>query len=103
MEGSRAETGKPSVVAAAAIIVVCGLTGLAPTAAMAQLPFPMMPFPMGPQQHYRSGSGTQHYTTRSHSRHDEDTDKTKEKDAHPAGRARQCARAAPNVQRAAVA
>jgi len=74
--------GKPSIVAAAAFIV--GLVALAPTATMAQIPFPMIPnFNFGPQQHYRSG--TSHYSTRSHSRHDEDSDrtpdKTKEKDA----------------------
>jgi hypothetical protein len=79
MEGSMAGTGKASFVAAAAFIV--GLAGLAPTATMAQIPFPMMPnFNFGPQQHYRSGPS--HYSTR-HSRHDEDRapDKTKEKDA----------------------
>jgi hypothetical protein len=78
MEGSMAGTGKASRVTAAAFIV--GLAGLAPTATMAQIPFPMIPnFNFGPQ-HYRSGSS--HYSTR-HSRHDEDRapDKTKEKDA----------------------
>ena len=73
--------GKPSIVAA--FIVACGLAGLAPTAAMAQIPFPMIPnFNFGPQ-HYRSGSS--HYSTRSHSRHEEEkeapVDKSKEKDA----------------------
>ena len=80
-----AGTGKPSIVAAAALVVACGLAALAPTAAMAQIPFPMMPnFNFGPQ-HYRSGSP--HYSTRSRSsRHEEEkqqapVDKTKEKDA----------------------
>jgi hypothetical protein len=82
MEGSMAGNGKPSIVAA--FIVASGLAGLAPTAAMAQFPMPMIPnFNFGPQQHYRSGSS--HYPTHSHSRHEEDTDKTpdktKEKDA----------------------
>ena len=50
---------------------------------MAQIPFPMIPnFGFGPQ-HYRSGSS--HYSTRSHSRHEEEketpVDKSKEKDA----------------------
>jgi hypothetical protein len=83
MEGSMAGTGKASRVAAAAFIVC--LAGLAPTATMAQIPFPMVPnFNFGPQ-HYRSGPS--HYSTRSstrsRSRHDEDRapDKTKEKDA----------------------
>jgi len=43
MEGSMAETGKRSTVAAAAFIVTWGLAGLAPTATMAQIPFPMIP------------------------------------------------------------
>ena len=73
--------GKPSIVVV--FIIACGLAGLAPTETMAQIPFPMIPnFNFGPQ-HYRSGSS--HYSTRSHSRHEEDTDKapdkTKEKDA----------------------
>jgi len=81
MEGSMAGIGKPSIVAAAAFIV--GLVALAPTATMAQIPFPMIPnFNFGPQ-HYRSGSS--HYSTRSHSRHEEEkeapVDKSKEKDA----------------------
>jgi hypothetical protein len=83
MEGSMAGTGKPSI--AAVFIVACGLAALAPTAAMAQFPIPMIPnFNFGPQ-HYRSGSP--HYSTRSHSsRHEEEkqqapVDKTKEKDA----------------------
>jgi hypothetical protein len=81
MEGSMAKIGKPSMVAAAAFIAAWGLAGLAPTATMAQIPFPMIPnFNLGPQ-HYPSGSS--HYSTRSHSRHDEDKapNKTKEKDA----------------------
>jgi hypothetical protein len=81
MEGSMAGTGKPSI--AAAFIVAWGLVGLVPTAAMAQFPIPMIPnFNFGPQ-HYRSGSS--HYSTRSHSRREEEkdapVDKTKEKDA----------------------
>ena len=73
--------GKPSIVAAAAFLV--GLAALAPNTAMAQIPFPMIPnFDFGPQ-HYRSGSS--HYSTRSHSRHEEEkeapVDKSKEKDA----------------------
>jgi hypothetical protein len=81
MEGSMAGTGKPSIVAA--FIVAWGLVGLVPTVAMAQFPIPMIPnFNFGPQ-HYRSGSS--HYSTRSHSRHEEEkqapVDKTKEKDA----------------------
>jgi hypothetical protein len=81
MEGSMAGTGKPSIVAA--FIVVSGLAALVPTAAMAQFPMPMIPnFNFGPQ-HYRSGSS--HYSTRSHSRHEEEketaVDKSKEKDA----------------------
>jgi len=73
--------GKPSIVAAAAFLV--GLAALAPNTAMAQIPFPMIPnFNFGPQ-HYRSGSS--HYSTRSHSRHEEEkeapVDKSKEKDA----------------------
>ena len=76
-----AGTGKPSIVAA--FIVAWGLAALAPTAAMAQFPIPMIPnFGFGPQ-HYRSGSS--HYSTRSHSHQNEDKqapiDKTKEKDA----------------------
>ena len=73
---------KPSIVAA--FIIACGLAGLAPTAAMAQFPIPMIPnFNFGPQ-HYRGG-GSQHYSTR-HSHQSEDkapekVDKTKEKDA----------------------
>jgi hypothetical protein len=81
MEGSMAEIGKPSTVAAAAFIVAWGLVGLAPTATMAQIPFPMIPnFNFGPQ-HYRSSSS--HYSTPSHSRHDEGKtpDKAQEKDA----------------------
>ena len=71
--------GKPSIVAA--FIVACALG--APTETMAQIPFPMIPnFGFGPQ-HYRSGSP--HYSTRGHSRHDEEkdapVDKSKEKDA----------------------
>src|SRR5580704_12321758 len=82
MEGSMAGTGKPSIVAA--LIVACGLAALAPTVAMAQIPFPMIPnFNFGPQ-HYRSGSS--HYSTHSRSsRHEEEkqapVDKTKERDA----------------------
>jgi hypothetical protein len=81
MEGSMAGTGKPSIVAAAAFIA--GLAALAPTAAVAQFPMPMIPnFNFGPQ-HYRSGSS--HYSTHHSSRHEEDTEKTpdksKEKDA----------------------
>ena len=77
-----AGTGKPSIVAAAAFVVACGLAALAPTAAMAQIPFMIPNFNFGPQ-HYR---GSSHYSTRSHSRHEEDkapekVDKTKEKDA----------------------
>ena len=76
-----AGTGKASLMAAAAL--VAGLAALAPTETKAQIPFPMIPnFNFGPQ-HYRSGSS--HYSTRSHSRHEEDTDKapdkTKERDA----------------------
>jgi hypothetical protein len=79
MEGLMAGIGKPSIMAA--FIVACGLA--APTETMAQFPIPMIPnFNFGPQ-HYRSGSS--HYSTRSHSRHDEEkqapVDKTKEKDA----------------------
>jgi hypothetical protein len=81
MEGSMAGNGKPSIVAA--FIVASGLAGLAPTAAMAQFPIPMIPnFNFGGPQHYRSGSS--HYSTsHSHARHEEDSapDKTKEKDA----------------------
>jgi hypothetical protein len=79
MEGLMAGIGKPTIMAA--FIVACGLA--APTETMAQFPIPMIPnFNFGPQ-HYRSGSS--HYSTRSHSRHDEEkqapVDKTKEKDA----------------------
>jgi hypothetical protein len=82
MEGSMAGTGKPSIVAAAAFVVACGLAALAPTVAMAQIPFMIPNFNFGPQ-HYRGGS--QHYSTR-HSHQSEDkvpekVDKTKEKDA----------------------
>src|SRR6202045_1443859 len=82
MEGSMAGTGKPSMVATAALVVGCGLVALAPTVAMAQIPFMIPNFNFGPQ-HYR---GSSHYSTRSHSRHEEDktpekVDKTKEKDA----------------------
>jgi hypothetical protein len=82
MEGSMAGT-KPSIVAA--FIVACGLAGLAPTAAMAQFPIPMIPnFNFGGPQHYHGGSS--HYPTRSHSHQSEDkvpekVDKSKEKDA----------------------
>jgi hypothetical protein len=78
MEGSMAGTGKPSIVAA--FIVAWGLAGLAPTVAMAQIPFMIPNFNLGPQ-HYRSGSS--HYSTRSHSHQNEDKapDKTKERDA----------------------
>ena len=78
-----AGTGKSSIMAA--FIVACGLAALAPTAAMAQFPIPMIPnFNFGPQ-HYRGG-GSSHYSTHSHSsRHEEQkeapVDKTKEKDA----------------------
>lgn len=76
-----AGTGKPSIVAA--FIVAWGLVGLVPTAAMAQIPFMIPNFNLGGSQHYRSGSS--HYSTRSHSRHEEEkqapVDKTKEKDA----------------------
>src|ERR1700719_5404836 len=77
-----AGTGKPSMVATAALVVGCGWAALAPTVAMAQIPFMIPNFNFGPQ-HYRGGS--QHYSTR-HSRHEEDktpekVDKTKEKDA----------------------
>jgi hypothetical protein len=77
-----AGTGKPSMVAAAACVVACGLAGLIPTAAVAQIPFMIPNFNLGgPQQHYRSGSS--HYSTRSHAHHEEDKapDKAKEKDA----------------------
>ena len=73
-------TGKPSIVAA--FIVAWGLAALAPTAAMAQFPIPMIPnFGFGGPQHYRSGSS--HYSTHSHSHQTEDKapDKTKERDA----------------------
>jgi hypothetical protein len=80
MEGSMAGTGKASIVAA--FIVASGLAALAPTAAVAQIPFPMIPnFNFGPQ-HYRSGSS--HYSTsHSHAHQNEDSapDKSKEKDA----------------------
>jgi hypothetical protein len=81
-----AGTGKPSMVAAAAFVIACGLAALAPTAAMAQIPFMIPNFNFGPQ-HYR---GSSHYSTRSHSRHEEDKapdktapapDKSKERDA----------------------
>jgi hypothetical protein len=76
-----AGTGKPSMVAAAAFVVVCGVAVLAPTVAMAQIPFMIPNFNFGP--HYR---GSSHYSTR-HSRHtNEDRsapapDKIKERDA----------------------
>ena len=79
-----AGTGKPSIMAA--FIVAWGLAALAPTAAMAQFPIPMIPnFNFGPQ-HYRGGGGSPHYPTHSHSHQSEDktpekVDKTKEKDA----------------------
>jgi len=74
--------------AAAVLVVACGLAGLAPTAATAQIPFPMIPnFNFNPQQHYRSGS-SHSTTTRSHSEDKSAPDKTapapdkaKEKDA----------------------
>jgi len=77
-----AGNGKPSMVMAAAFVVACGLAALAPTAAMAQIPFMIPNFNFGPQ-HYR---GSSHYSTRSHARHEEDktapaADKSKEKDA----------------------
>ena len=75
-----AGTGKPSIVAAA-FVVACGLAALAPTVAMAQIPFMIPNFNFGPQ-HYRGGSP--HYTTRSHARHEEEKpapDKSKERDA----------------------
>ena len=77
-----AGTGKPSMVAAA-FVVGCGLVALAPTVAMAQIPFMIPNFNFGPQ-HYRGG-GSQHYSTR-HSHQSEDktpekVDKNKEKDA----------------------
>jgi hypothetical protein len=77
-----AGTGKPSMVAAA-FVVACGLAALAPTAAVAQIPFMIPNFNFGPQ-HYRGG-GSSHYSTR-HSHQSEDkvpekVDKTKEKDA----------------------
>ena len=76
-------TGKPSIVAAA-FVVACGLAALAPTAAVAQIPFMIPNFNFGPQ-HYRGG-GSPHYSTRSRSHHEEDkapekVDKSKEKDA----------------------
>jgi hypothetical protein len=80
MEGSMVGTGKAPIVAA--FIVAWGLAALAPTAAVAQIPFPMIPnFNFGPQ-HYRSGSS--HYSTsHSHAHQNEDSapDKSKEKDA----------------------
>jgi hypothetical protein len=77
-----AEIGKPSTVTAAAFVIGCGLAALAPTAAMAQIPFMIPNFNFGPQ-HYR---GSSHYSTRSHSRHEEEKtapapDKSKERDA----------------------
>ena len=80
-----AGTGKPSRVAAAAFVVACGLAVLAPTVAMAQIPFMIPNFNFGPQ-HYRGGGGSSHYSTRSHSHQSEDkapekVDKSKEKDA----------------------
>jgi hypothetical protein len=80
MEGSMG-TGKPSMVATAAFLVA--LAALAPTAAMAQIPFMIPNFNFGPQ-HYRSGPS--HYSTHhSSSRHEEEkeapVDKSKEKDA----------------------
>ena len=77
-----AGTGKPSIVAAAAFFVA--VAALAPTAAMAQIPFMIPNFNFGPQ-HYRSGPS--HYSTHhsSSSRHEEEkeapVDKGKEKDA----------------------
>ena len=73
--------GKPSIVRPRPLSLL-GALG-APNTAMAQIPFPMIPnFGFGPQ-HYRSGSS--HYSTRSHSRHEEEketpVDKSKEKDA----------------------
>jgi hypothetical protein len=78
-----AGTGKPSKVATAAFVVGCGLAVLAPTAAVAQIPFLMPNLNFGPQ-HYRGGSP--HYSTRSHARHEEEKsapapDKPKERDA----------------------
>ena len=78
-----AGTGKPSI--AAAFIIACALAGLAPTVAMAQIPFMIPNFNFGPQ-HYRGGGGSPHYSTRSHSHQSEDkapekVDKSKEKDA----------------------
>jgi hypothetical protein len=97
MEGSMAGTGKPSIVAA--FIIACGLAGLAPTVAMAQIPFMIPNFNFGPQ-HYRGGS--QHYSTR-HSRHEEDktpekVDKTKEKDATQPDPAATATASAPRTQ-----
>lgn len=79
-----AGTGKPSRVAAAAFVVACGLAALAPTVAVAQIPFMIPNFNFGPQ-HYRGG-GSSHYPTRSHSHQSGDktpekVDKSKEKDA----------------------
>ena len=80
-----AGTGKPSVVAAAACVVACGLAALAPTAAMAQIPFMIPNFNLGGPQHYRGG-GSSNYPARSHSHQSEEkapekVDKSKEKDA----------------------
>jgi hypothetical protein len=75
-----AEIGKPSVLTSAALVLGCGLSVLVPTAAMAQIPFPMIPnFNFG-SRHYHSGSS---HSSRSHSQRDDDRtpDKTKEKDA----------------------
>jgi hypothetical protein len=79
-----AGTGKPSMVVAAAFVVTCGVAVLAPTVAMAQIPFMIPNFNFGPQ-HYRGG-GSSHSPTRTRSHHEEDkapekVDKTKEKDA----------------------
>ena len=98
-----AGTGKPSIVAA--FIIACGLAGLAPTVAVAQIPFMIPNFNFGPQ-HYRGGS--QHYSTRhSHQSEDKNSREGRQKQgkgrhAAGSGRDRVSAAHAGNVRPAAV-
>ena len=80
------------------LVVACGLAALAPTAAMAQIPFMIPNFNFGPQ-HYRSGSS--HYSTRSRTSHHEEENKapsTRPRKRTPRSRTRPRARPAQHQQ-----
>ena len=79
-----AGTGKPSIVAAAAFVVACGLAALAPTAAMAQFPFMIPNFNLAARSitaRVRRTIPPAVTRTRSEDKAPEKVDKSKEKDA----------------------